>query len=190
LKNITNKKGNMTFNMVNMIPRLIFLVIVLLSVVLLISVFLNIIVDVNYQEADLMSLNLIYSPQGISYFDPNLNRVIPGVIDKEEFMSNKIETRLNNSFSYGEKNKHIAAQIKLIESKNLLTLTPTKTIFYNSEDGKTYGYAFWEPLVEMRGKGAPYYLMRSFPVRLREEINDKIVFSEALIVIEVLIKSK
>jgi len=180
-----NKKALMSFNMMNMIPRLIFLVIVLLTVVILVSIFDNMGQEIYYKEADLFTLELFYSPHGISYFNPDLNRVTPGIIDEQELILNITEKRLKDSFYYGDPNEHLAAKIQVIKQIPFLPDIPIKTIYYNQGQGTSYGYEFWEPLSFREGKGSPYYFARTMPIQIRTTSN---TFQDGLLVIEVLIK--
>ncbi len=180
------KKGSMTFNMIMMIPKLIFLTIVLLSVVILVSLFMTMSPGVNYKESDLFTLELLYSPHGISYYDTDLNRVLPGVIDEQELMRDTTEERLHSSFYFGEPNEHISARIRFLDKDYNIF----KTIYYNQGEGKTYGFKFWEPLAQRQGKGAPYYFIRTMPAFLRKEIAQQVSLSPITISIEVLKKKK
>ena len=181
-----NKKALISFNMINMIPKLIFLIIVLLSVVILIGIFINMGRDIYYKEADLFTLNLFYSPHGISYFNPDLNRITSGIIDEQELISNITEKRLNNSFYYGRQNEHLAAKIQI--SKQTLSMprfTSIKTIYYNQGKTTSYGYKFWEPLSFKEGIGSPYYFARTMPIQIRTTSG---TLQDGILAIEVLIK--
>jgi len=189
INHIKGKKGLFTFNMVYMIPRLIFLIIVLFSVIMLVGMFLKIHADTFYVEADLFAQSLIYSPHGISYYNPLLYKVQPGIIDKTEFTSGIIESRINNnSFYYGKQNKHIAAKITLTSVDN----STNHTIYYNEGRGKAYGYKFWNPIAkaEIEGKGAARYLLKIIPTLIKESSGHNVIYIPGSISFEITMPNK
>lgn len=111
-----NKKAIMALNMALWIPRIIFLVIVILSVVAFTITYASKEIDVWRSEAETIAQRIIYSPHGISYHDPLSNRLYPGIID-----TTKMKTEfLENAMFYGgkeEDKKHIGASI-IITNQN------------------------------------------------------------------------
>lgn len=180
-KNIHNKKGLMTFNMVNMIPRLIFLVLVLVTFFLALGMLLKGQPATEDLESDLLTMNMLYSTNGISYFNPETNRPQPGIIDLENFKSGKVEERINKEFFYGQENKHLAAKITLLDYNG----NELSEIYYNKGEGHTYGFSYWAPLAEREGKGTPNYYIRSMPVLIRDKTSTSTDLYSGNVVIEV-----
>ena len=77
----TDKKG-ITYQMVLWIPKLIYLIIVLVVSFGLIYLFTSNEVDVGDVEAHVIMHSLHYSPEGISKFDDDTKRVYSGIVDK------------------------------------------------------------------------------------------------------------
>ncbi|MBW2966386.1 hypothetical protein KY342_04755 [Candidatus Woesearchaeota archaeon] len=98
------KKGLISFNMMMWIPRIIFMVIVVTSIIILISVHYRIELDVSGAESELFVQRLLYSPHGICFYDALSNRMYPGIVDL-----NNLDL-INKSIFYGE-NKHIGAKL-------------------------------------------------------------------------------
>ncbi|MBD3355096.1 hypothetical protein GF361_03875 [Candidatus Woesearchaeota archaeon] len=111
-----NKKAQ-AFSMIWWIPRIIFLVIVISSVVFLTTMYLNTEKETWKTESELFIHRLIHSPNGISYYDPLTNRVYPGIIDLNNIRD--LNT-INRSIFYGENNKHIGANISIYNQNNIL----------------------------------------------------------------------
>ena len=100
--------------MMQWIMRLIFLVVVMLAVVILVRTFIVTEVDSFEAEANLLMERIIYSPTIITYYDDTIERAFPGTIDFEKFQ--KAAERMDRSLSYGETNKHIGAEIDLLDT--------------------------------------------------------------------------
>jgi len=179
-------KSAISFHMLYMIPRLFFLIFVVLVIVFMLNGFR----DVGYQEAiyaeqQMFSEWIIYSTNGVSYFDPNLNTVLPGIINVEDCISGLTEYRLNHSMSYGDKNKHISARITILDrNKNDVI---GRSIYYNEGKGKSYGFTFWEPLSQMRGEGASSYFIRTLPCLLITPQTPPNQYERGNIIIEIVI---
>lgn len=189
INKIKGKKALFTFNMAYMVIRLIFLVIVLFSVIMLVGMFLKINADTFYVEADLFAQSLIYSPHGISYYNPLLYKIQPGIIDKTEFTSGITESRINNhSFYYGKKNKHLAVKITLQDTEGNIN----DTIYYNKGEGKAHGYKFWDPIAkaEIEGEGAARYLPKTIPVLIRENSGQNVIYNAGSISFEITMPNK
>jgi hypothetical protein len=109
--------------MIIWIPRIIFLVIVSVSIILLVSLFIKTEIDTSQTEADLFAYQLIYSAHGISYHDPFSNRIYPGEIDITASSPPNFQKILNISF-YSK--KKIAAKLEI---QNLDTNQKTEAMF-------------------------------------------------------------
>ncbi len=109
--------------MIIWIPRIIFLVVVSVSIILFISLFIKTEIDTSQTEADLLAYQLIYSAHGISYHDPFSNRIYPGEIDMTISSPPNFQKMLNISFYTKRK---IAAKIEI---QNLDTNQKTEAMF-------------------------------------------------------------
>ena len=179
-----SKKGQV-FRMMNMIPRLIFLVLILTSSTFALLQLVKPLPKAMPLEADLFSWNLMTSPTGLSYYNPKTNNLEPFTINLGNFKNKTIEKRINETFYYENQNKHIAARITLLDSTGLNSFG---TIYYNNNPGKAYGYSFWEPVAMSHGKNTPLHFIRSMPVKIYSEKEDKKYGGN--IIIEVLISQK
>ena len=119
------KKAMISFNMLMFIPRIIFLVAVIFSILLLVRTYIVISVDTFDAESELIYHRFLYSVNGISYYDKDINRLHPGIIDPERFNS----TILNKSIDFGEET-HIGAMLVLKEIIGDETKIK-KTVYYN-----------------------------------------------------------
>ena len=71
-----------------------------------------------------MLIIFLYSVNGISYYDKEINRLYPGIVDLDRFNS----SILNKSIDFGEE-PHIGAKIIL---KNIRK-EERKTVYYNED---------------------------------------------------------
>lgn len=110
------KNALITFNMLMWLPRIIFMTIVFFSIVFLTSWYARTEIQTWQTESELIAQRILYSPGGISYNDPLSNRLYPGVIDLTKFKDNSIPL-LDDSLFYGTENKHIGANITIIDLK-------------------------------------------------------------------------
>ena len=65
------KRGVISGEVVFMIPKLIFLTAVLFAVVILVKLFIITTTDIRRVESDILISRLLYSPNGLSYFEMN-----------------------------------------------------------------------------------------------------------------------
>ena len=124
-----NKKAITTFEMVIWMPRIVFIVIIMFAVMVLIRSFVTTTVDVSELQANVFAYRVIYSPNSISYYDKDMQRAYPGVIDFDKFKSQEAEKFLENSINYGQKNKEIAARLLLKD----LSDNNDISVFYNED---------------------------------------------------------
>jgi len=137
-----DKKGISTFNTMLFIPRLIFLTIVALAIVMLAFAALKLSVKVAPQEMSIFTQRLFYTEPFATY-DPFSQRLHPIpqalVLDDQDF-----SFQLADRFFYGEDNTHIAAKITIISDKNY-------TNYFNP--GKQQGYDEYIVLADAAIKG-------------------------------------
>lgn len=131
-----SKKGEISGELILFIPRVIFLIAVLFAVVILMKTFLVTTIDVRKVESDVLVNRILYSKNGLSYYDKEIGRVYHGIIDLSKFNQFKENRVLDTaSINYGKDNPIIAAKIILKQKgKNDLEL------FYNKDR-----YDKWEP---------------------------------------------
>ncbi len=111
-KIIQQNKALMSFNMLMWIPRIIFMVIVLFSVIFLATWYAWQEIHSWQAESGLITQRMLYSINGISYHDPLSSRLYPGIIDLSKFQNNQIPI-LDSSIYYGPENKHLGAKITI-----------------------------------------------------------------------------
>ncbi|MBT5022088.1 hypothetical protein HON01_04645, partial [Candidatus Woesearchaeota archaeon] len=86
-----NKKGILSFNILVMIPRIVFMIIVFVCIIALVRLFIVSYYDVDPLIADVFTHSLVYSPGGVSTHDPLSGRVYPGIIDGVQFSENDFD---------------------------------------------------------------------------------------------------
>lgn len=150
------KKALMSFNMIAMIPRILFLVVVLMSCVILIRFFIINEFDTRELQTDLLVNGLLYSPGGAGWYDAETGRTFPEVIDLQQFSDRDFDHAL---FFPG--NNFITARIEVF-SQDFIVLG---TGYYNRQ-----WYQNWEPLVTLNipGLGGIVKIERQYPIILRQ----------------------
>ena len=136
-----DKRGIFAVHMLAWIMRILFLVVVMLAVVSLVRIYIITSVDSFDAESTLLIERLLYSPELITYTDHTIDRSYPMIIDLERFTSDDIEQQLMEAMDYGDKNQHIAAEIKLKDLENGRTYTK----YYNK-----IGYENWHVLTRLK----------------------------------------
>jgi len=142
----SNKKGEISGEVLMMIPRMIFLIAVLFTVVILVKVFIIAVTDIREIESNILINRLLYSANGLSYFDEELSRLYPGVINLEKFQQmSAINPNLLDStiISYGSDNPIIAAKLTLKQKDK-----DDISLFYNKDR-----FDKWEPRTLSTVKG-------------------------------------
>lgn len=136
-----NRKGLISFEMIYWIARVMFLIIVIVSIIFLVRMYIKGHTDTESVEMTMMINHFLYSPDSIMYYDEIAGRPMPGIIDIDKLN----ELTLDRAFYFGEKNTMAAAKIELYDIKNSLV----KEAMYN----KIY-YERWIPLAGKSGAGA------------------------------------
>ena len=155
-----NKKA-VVFNVLMWFFKIFFLIIVLFSLVLLIRSFIITELDIFNAESDIFIQRILMSRTGISYYDKDVDRLYPGIIDIGRFTLPTIERILNESIYFGTENKKIAASLTL---KNEIGTT-IKTIIFNSDF-----YFTWEKMYKaqwLKGPGGINVKARKFEVLIK-----------------------
>jgi len=139
------KKG-VVFNVLMWFFKIFFLVIVLFTLILLIRSFIVTELNVFNAESDIFIQRIMLSRDSISYYDVDIDRVYPGIIDLDKFTSATIDKVLNDSVYYGTENKKIAASFTLKdESDNVI-----KSITYNPDY-----FSRWKEMYEAQWMNGP-----------------------------------
>lgn len=144
-----NKRGQISEEVFLSIPRFIFLIAILFTVVLLVKIFIITTVDISNVESNIFINRLLYSKNGLSYYEESLKRMYPGVIDLNKFreLANNNPNSLDNiAINYGSNNPMIAARITLTSPLN--QNQNSLTVFYNKER-----FDRWEPRTLSTVKG-------------------------------------
>jgi len=146
---MNNKRAVISGEVIMVIPRILFLVAILFAVIILIKILIITTIDIREVESSILVNRLLFSKEVI-YYDKNIERLYPGIIDLEKFteLSNKeFNTLDTHALAYGPydptanppigppDNPIIAAKITLIR-KNV----PDIVVYYNKER-----YDRWEP---------------------------------------------
>lgn len=135
------KRGAISEHVILWIPKFIYLIIAFLSVIFLLRLVILTNIDASEAEARILTNRIFYSPNVISYYNPDIGRAYPGIIDFEKYKRlqnvdiNEVDTK---TIAYGQSNKLIATKLTL---ENIEANTQD-TIFYNKEN-----YEFWEPRI-------------------------------------------
>lgn len=165
-----NKKAEITFMM--LIIWAILLVIVFISIVYFTSGFVSKELDVRDAEARIFANRIIYSPTGISYFDEDLGRNIPGTVDLRKVDSSWLENSV-----YSEDNQILAARISITPARE--SAIYAKEALYNQD-----WYLRWLPLVGKIGSGGSTELIETRYVNVYDGKNYR---GPAMLEIQVLI---
>ena len=105
------KKAILSFNTLQFILRLFFLIAVSLAIVMLAQACFNMHFDIIEQESTIFYNRLFYE-EPLVYHDLLSDRVHPGVFMINNLQSNDFPEKISDSIHYGEV-KHIAAKIDL-----------------------------------------------------------------------------
>jgi hypothetical protein len=136
---IKTKKA-VTFQFLMMIPRIVFLAIVMFSILFLIRSAIVTQIDVFEVETELFTLNTIYA---ISETQPETTRLELATVDKEKLLNGKLETRIHQILNYEKENRKIAAKLTF---KTGIDEDIIKEIIYNKDyykDWNTKSRALW-----------------------------------------------
>jgi hypothetical protein len=160
MKNASHsRKGILSFNFIAMIPRIIFLAVMLIACVVLIRLFLNSKFDTKDITAEVLINGMVYGSGGVSYYDPLTGRNHPMIVDISQFD----EKELNSSFYYPDNNL-IAAKMTLSTESDPLK-NGLKTVYYNRE-----WYDNWYPLLRLSigGIGGVRKYEKTLPIIYRD----------------------
>lgn len=125
-----------------------FVVVLFVALAMVALVKLYVVTEINIQEthANLFIHNVLNSKNGISYYDKNIDRIYPMIIDIDDFVNGDLETRLNERMDYGEQHL-MAAHFTLFTTEG----DEVGSVYYNKEWYEKWiilAHTFWE------GKGS------------------------------------
>jgi hypothetical protein len=154
----SGRKGIMFFNFLVMIPRILFLVIMLIVCVILIRMFLNDKFNINDVQAEILIDGLIYGTGGVSYYDPVTGRLYPEIIDISQLDGAKLDQGL-----FYPENHMMTARILVEKPITEYTDMSLMDRYFRGEDPKfltlkdvyynKVWYDNWEPLLVFKNLG-------------------------------------
>jgi hypothetical protein len=103
-----NKKAQESLDFLMFVPRFIFLIVVAFSIIFVIRHYVVQNLNVQGVQAEVLENRILYSPNGILYFDENLNREVPGEIDLKKVTNERLDQLIN----YTDK-ELISAEVKI-----------------------------------------------------------------------------
>ena len=123
-----DKRATISLEMALWLPRLIFLVLVIVLTSFLIHYFIADNVDTFDVETGLFSGSILFS-ESISYVHPDTGRLEAGTIDLNKFLSADISKKIDSELGYGS-GKRLGAKISL---ENLETGEKYADVFHKKE---------------------------------------------------------
>ena len=131
---LRNKKANLiSFNVINHILEIIFIISVGVFVFFIIHFEKNI--DTFPIENEVLTNRILYSNNGLWFYDENISRLYPGILDLNNFNDkSKIESSLAQTMNYGDENKRAAAELVLEDDGG----TKFNPIYYNGQKYKEW----------------------------------------------------
>jgi len=124
-----DKKAILTFEVMMYIPRLIFLAIMVMIIIVMVEGFKNDQVDTSQVEIEVMTQRLLFSPNAISYCD---ERCYPGIIDINLFENQEaFNKRMSKAFNSSD--SRVAFRLK-IQDGNILV----RDVTYNQDAYNTW----------------------------------------------------
>ncbi len=161
------------FNETIAIVYIIFLAFVTISLVFLLRHTIFLFADTSRTEADTYLNFILYSREGLSYYDPDIDRVYPGVIDRARFVPGTIESGL--SFQGVRADKELPAA--KFELYNLRT-GAVQQLYWNEQ-----WFLRLEPKSGLFGTGSPNQVTKSFPIIIKNDT----VEDPGLLAVEVIV---
>lgn len=153
-----NKKAQVSFTILQTIPRLIFLIVVLFSVIFLVRSYVIDNLNVQDVQAEVFINRIIYSENGISYYDEEIKTITPGVINPGLITNENLDKLMDY-----KDDSFIAGKVILLDIKN----NKIASAVYNE---KTYNR--WTPQIVPVGMGGINEFKKTIAVTFIDE--DKI----------------
>ncbi|MEA2036598.1 MAG: hypothetical protein U9O94_03765 [Nanoarchaeota archaeon] len=162
-KFLKNKKADLiSFNTLYHVLEIVFVISIAIFVIFIVRIEKSI--NTFPVESEILFNRILYSNNGLWFYDEGIDRLYPGIIDFESFSdSDKIESLLMGSVNYGDKNTRAAAELSLEEKDN-----PKKiSIYYNKE--KYQEWVEWYKAGVIAGEGARQGRNRAYNVLIKKE---------------------
>lgn len=153
-----NKKAQISQLVLYYIPRIFFTVIVLFSIIALVSSFIISNVNVTKTEAEVYNQALLYSKNGLSYYDHSIGRIYPGVFNVTNV--NETEKVMNERLSFGEKQYRMGARITYyidVDDEFIRNAANERGIYYNEQF-----FNLLEAKQDLIGPGGSYIKVNEF----------------------------
>lgn len=101
--------------------KILFTIILMTAIVFLVSAYIKVDIDTIESEANIFYNRIIFAKGGISYYDSDLDKVYPGLIDINHFTDPDLPDKLESLISFTEKDKRrMAARIALYDAQGLV----------------------------------------------------------------------
>jgi hypothetical protein len=150
-------KAQIADYMVAFVPRVLFLIIVLVSVYFLVHSYIKTEVDSFEAESNLFVQRLLYSRNALAFVDKDTAEVQPGVIDVSKLST--IEDNLKKSISYSD-SRHLAAKLRITSLKD----EEISTFYFQKE-----WFDRWIVLSGLSGGGGSRQITRKLYVLLKDK---------------------
>ena len=132
------------------ILRVMVLSVIVLIIYGLVSLGINNNIEIFHAESQLIIQRIVYSAEGINFYDAELDRTFPGMIDSTKFSSG----HLQSVFNLPDDDQHLAVKLSLtIEGEE------EKLAYLNQE-----WFDRWIELTSFLGKGGRQLKSEIFPV--------------------------
>lgn len=145
LKFFKDKKASMGYwQLIFAFIRISILSVALLSMAIMVYTFIDNATSIQGSEMDLFVEHLMYSQDGLSYYDAETARLYPGIIDYDDVSSpENMQKKLDKAFYYGSK-PLMSAKFEWIIGEEIQNpeIKSLKEFYYN----KQY-YEEWGPLI-------------------------------------------
>jgi len=145
------------FNEIMAFAYILTIVFITISLIFLVRHSVNLFVDTSRTEADTYHNFILYAKEGLSYYDPAIDRVYPGIIDVQRFVPGTLESSL--AFQDVHPSKELpAAKIELSD----VTTGVQQELYWNEQ-----WFLRLEPKSGLAGTGSPNAVKKSYPVVIK-----------------------
>lgn len=138
-----NKKAMSIGDFFYWIGRMLFVILILVSIVYVGLIYQSKAIESYDIEAKLFKHYLIYNPNGLSYWDDSTGRLYPGIVDLKNFNSERLEAAAD----FGT-DRMVAANITLYDISKTTVIAQT---YYNYPS-----FIRWKPISYGKGAGSVY----------------------------------
>ena len=158
---LKSKNALISFAVVNHILEIIFIISVGVFVFFIIHFEKDI--DTFPVESEIFADRILYSNSGLWYYDENISRLYPGILELDKFNNKeRMESSLNQTINYGDENKRTAAELILEDSQG----NKFGPIYYNEQKYKEW--IEWYKAGVKKGAGARQGETRKIVVTIKK----------------------